>query len=176
MKQRGMLLRVHVGSLQYVRSRSRQYFHCQMKTFRVIEARSSAGPPYTLPISCRMSAYVSIRQHTSSYVSICQHLSAYVSIRLHTVHSPQLLTCASSQMIMTANIFIFHISVAYPRSRYSAGVVTGALTRVLCLAPMRRDEAVGLLLSQPSSHSSPHKTRHRRKNKSISGKAALSLL
>jgi hypothetical protein len=34
-----------------------------------------------------MSAYVSIRQHTSAYVSIRQHTSAYVSIRQHARHS-----------------------------------------------------------------------------------------
>jgi hypothetical protein len=35
-------------------------------------------------MSVCISAYVSIRQHTSAYVSIRQHTSAYVSIRQHT--------------------------------------------------------------------------------------------
>jgi hypothetical protein len=34
--------------------------------------------------SVTLSAYVSIRQHTSAYASICQHATAHVSIRQHT--------------------------------------------------------------------------------------------
>jgi hypothetical protein len=51
-------------------------------------ARSSSAAEsqlvsYGAPHLGSLSAFVSIRQHTSAYVSIYQHTSAYVSIREH---------------------------------------------------------------------------------------------
>jgi hypothetical protein len=40
--------------------------------------------PFLFFLAELMSAYVSIRQHTSGYVSIRHHTSSYVSIRQHT--------------------------------------------------------------------------------------------
>ncbi len=80
-----------------------------------------------------MSAYVSIRQHTSAYVSIHPHTSAYVSIRQHTSAYSRC-TRQKSHCACDCSCLPLHtsacVSIRLPSSAYASGVV-GVRARVI---------------------------------------------
>jgi hypothetical protein len=92
--------------------------HAQRARALVIRKHTSAYVQHTCAhVSIRacggVSAYVSIRQHTSAYASIRQHTSAYVSIRQHTSAYVSIRACGGAACV---RIFALAICASTPRT------------------------------------------------------------